>query len=49
MPNLENNSLLSLSPLDGRYRAKCEELNPYFKISFLLKIRKHTYKNHDCY
>ena len=39
MPNLENNSLLSLSPLDGRYRAKCEELNPYFSEFGLIKYR----------
>ena len=39
MPNLENNPLLSLSPLDGRYRAKCEQLNPYFSEFGLIKYR----------
>ena len=39
MPNLENSPLLSLSPLDGRYRAKCEELNPYFSEFGLIKYR----------
>ena len=39
MPNFENNPLLSLSPLDGRYRAKCEELNHYFSEYGLIKYR----------
>ena len=39
MPNFENNPLLSLSPLDGRYRAKCEELSHYFSEYGLIKYR----------
>ena len=39
MPNLEKHPLLSLSPLDGRYQAKCEELNPYFSEFGLIKYR----------
>ena len=39
MPNLQTNPLMSLSPLDGRYRAKCEELSPFFSEFGLIKYR----------
>ena len=39
MPNLQTHPLMSLSPLDGRYRAKCEELNPFFSEFGLIKYR----------
>ena len=39
MPNFHTNPLMSLSPLDGRYRAKCEELGPFFSEFGLIKYR----------
>lgn len=39
MPVLQSNSLLSISPLDGRYRNKCEELAPYFSEFGLMRYR----------
>ncbi len=35
----QSNSLLALSPLDGRYRNKCEELAPYFSEFGLMRYR----------
>lgn len=39
MPVLQTNPLLSISPLDGRYRNKCEELAPYFSEFGLMRFR----------
>ena len=39
MPNFQKSSLLSLSPLDGRYKVKCEELNLFFSEFGLIKYR----------
>lgn len=39
MAVLQSNPLLALSPLDGRYRSKCEELVPYFSEFGLMKYR----------
>ncbi len=39
MTELQSNPLLSLSPLDGRYRNKCEELAPFFSEFGLMRYR----------
>ena len=39
MQTPQTNPLLSLSPLDGRYRAKCEELSPFFSEYGLIFYR----------
>ncbi|NKB31762.1 MAG: adenylosuccinate lyase [Pseudomonadales bacterium] len=36
---MQSNPLLSLSPLDGRYRNKCEELAPFFSEFGLMRYR----------
>ena len=39
MQTPQTNPLLSLSPLDGRYKAKCEELSPFFSEYGLIFYR----------
>ena len=39
MAVLQSDPLLALSPLDGRYRNKCEELTPYFSEFGLMRFR----------
>ena len=39
MANDSDNSLLAISPLDGRYRSKCEDLAPYFSEFALMRYR----------
>ena len=39
MANDSGNSLLAISPLDGRYRSKCEDLAPYFSEFALMRYR----------
>ena len=39
MEVLQTNPLLAISPLDGRYRDKCEELAPYFSEFGLMRYR----------
>lgn len=39
MANDSNNSLLAISPLDGRYKSKCEDLAPYFSEFALMRYR----------
>ena len=39
MKTPQTNPLLSLSPLDGRYKAKCEELSPFFSEYGLIFYR----------
>lgn len=39
MANDTGNSLLAISPLDGRYRSKCEDLAPYFSEFALMRYR----------
>ena len=34
-----DNSLLAISPLDGRYKSKCEDLAPYFSEFALMRYR----------
>ena len=39
MANDSDNSLLAISPLDGRYKSKCEDLAPYFSEFALMRYR----------
>ena len=39
MSNLQSNPLSALSPLDGRYKTKCEGLTPYFSEYGLMRYR----------
>jgi adenylosuccinate lyase len=39
MVNDSDNSLLAISPLDGRYKSKCEDLAPYFSEFALMRYR----------
>ncbi|MDG2421867.1 MAG: adenylosuccinate lyase [Gammaproteobacteria bacterium] len=39
MANLQYSPLLALSPLDGRYKNKCEELSPFFSEFGLMRYR----------
>jgi len=39
MANDSENSLLAISPLDGRYKSKCEDLAPYFSEFALMRYR----------
>ncbi len=39
MANDSEHSLLAISPLDGRYRSKCEDLAPYFSEFALMRYR----------
>jgi len=39
MANDSENSLLAISPLDGRYKNKCEDLAPYFSEFALMRYR----------
>ena len=39
MANGSDNSLLAISPLDGRYKSKCEDLTPYFSEFALMRYR----------
>jgi len=39
MANDSNNLLLAISPLDGRYKSKCEDLAPYFSEFALMRYR----------
>jgi adenylosuccinate lyase len=39
MVNDSENSLLAISPLDGRYKSKCEDLAPYFSEFALMRYR----------
>ena len=39
MSNDSDNSLLAISPLDGRYKSKCEDLAPYFSEFALMRYR----------
>ena len=39
MANDSDNSLLAISPLDGRYKNKCEDLAPYFSEFALMRYR----------
>lgn len=39
MGNDSDNSLLAISPLDGRYKSKCEDLAPYFSEFALMRYR----------
>ena len=39
MSNSQPNSLLALSPLDGRYQNKCDDLAPYFSEFGLMRYR----------
>ena len=39
MANDSDNSLLAISPLDGRYKSKCEDLAPYFSEFALMRHR----------
>jgi adenylosuccinate lyase len=39
MANDSDNSLLAISPLDGRYKSKCEDLTPYFSEFALMRYR----------
>lgn len=39
MANDTDNSLLAISPLDGRYKNKCEDLAPYFSEFALMRYR----------
>ena len=39
MVNDSENSLLAISPLDGRYKSKCEDLTPYFSEFALMRYR----------
>ncbi|PCI76171.1 MAG: adenylosuccinate lyase [SAR86 cluster bacterium] len=39
MANDTDNSLLAISPLDGRYKSKCEDLAPYFSEFALMRYR----------
>ena len=39
MANDSDNSLLAISPLDGRYKRKCEDLAPYFSEFALMRYR----------
>ena len=39
MANDSDNSLLAISPLDGRYKTKCEDLAPYFSEFALMRYR----------
>lgn len=39
MPNGSASSLLAISPLDGRYKSKCNELAPYFSEFALMRYR----------
>jgi adenylosuccinate lyase len=39
MANDPDNSLLAISPLDGRYKSKCEDLAPYFSEFALMRYR----------
>lgn len=39
MANDSGNSLLAISPLDGRYKSKCEDLAPYFSEFALMRYR----------
>ena len=36
---MANDSLLAISPLDGRYKSKCEDLAPYFSEFALMRYR----------
>lgn len=39
MANDSDSSLLAISPLDGRYKSKCEDLAPYFSEFALMRYR----------
>ena len=39
MANDSDNLLLAISPLDGRYKSKCEDLAPYFSEFALMRYR----------
>ena len=39
MPNTQSNPLLAISPLDGRYQNKCDDLAPYFSEFGLMRYR----------
>ena len=39
MANDSDNSLFAISPLDGRYKSKCEDLAPYFSEFALMRYR----------
>ncbi|GJM12990.1 MAG: adenylosuccinate lyase [Pseudohongiella sp.] len=39
MANDSDNSLLAISPLDGRYKSKCDDLAPYFSEFALMRYR----------
>ena len=39
MPTLPSDPLTAISPLDGRYRGKCEELAPFFSELALMRYR----------
>ncbi len=39
MANDSDNSLMAISPLDGRYKSKCADLSPYFSEFALMRYR----------
>ncbi|MBT70925.1 MAG: adenylosuccinate lyase [Gammaproteobacteria bacterium] len=39
MPDSQSSALLAISPLDGRYNSKCNELAPYFSEFALMRYR----------
>ncbi len=39
MPEQDKQTLLAVSPLDGRYQSKCQELSPYFSEYGLMRYR----------
>jgi len=39
MPEQDTQTLLAISPLDGRYQSKCQELSPYFSEFGLIRYR----------